>query len=162
MPPILPQARASLGQPAACVAPRGVHSGRAYRSGMVYQASFRDRCGEAGLFGLLHGRGLCPWSRGSNSSPKRAPLHFTACRNWCESRQVVAAIGYYGHVSTYYCSAYCSYSCGQVGDVVWEPCKARVQGSQQKGESTIPYRGETRVIAGRTADPPPSLLTKVR
>ena len=28
-----------------------------------------------------------------------------------------------------HCSVYCGFSCGQVGDVVWEPCKAKV--SQQ-------------------------------
>ena len=60
-----------------------------------------------------------------------------------------------------YCSAYCSFSCGQVGDVVWEPCKARVQGSQQKGESTQgrdeSHRGPDCGL--RTL---PLLLTKVR
>lgn len=57
-------------------------------------------CSEAGLFGQLHARGLCPWSRGSNSNPKRARLHFTACHHWCDT------------------------GASATGDVVWVPCNA--------------------------------------
>ena len=119
---------------------------------VVHRATFRDRCGEGGLFRLLHGRGLCPWSRGSNSSPRRAPLPLATCRNWCESRQVAAPVlrlCYYDGVSTSthqvqskpYCgSADCGRVCGQVGDVVWEPCKPGVHGGQQTRESRSPDR----------------------
>ena len=76
--------------------------------GRPYRACFRYRsrdccdewCSEAGLFGQLHARGLCPWSRGSNSNPKRARLHFTACHHWCDT------------------------GASATGDVVWVPCNA--------------------------------------
>ena len=53
-------------------------------------------CGGGGLFRQLHARSLCPWSRGSNKSPKRSPLSLSMCRNWCTD--------------------------GGTGDVMWVPC----------------------------------------
>lgn len=58
-------------------------------------------CGGGGLFGQLHARSLCPWSRGSNGNPKRSPLSFSTCRRWC-------ADGAEGEAT---------------GDVVWMPCE---------------------------------------
>ena len=103
-------ARSSLRLPRASVMPlRPIShlSGFGRPSRPCFRHRSRDCCGEwcsePGLFGQLHARGLCPWSRGSNSNPKRAPLRFAACRHWCESQQSGALA---------------------IGDVVWVSCKA--------------------------------------